>query len=619
MTTKELYKKHKSGSMSNQKFLYEVRRDAHLPWINNLTSYEDAVKILKNKGIINEADGKKYGEVEIISKTIDMVNPYEYSKGMDYELGMATNPVRTDLTEEEVLLAQKKVLKNITKDANYYTRLYAGQKIDDTECYKEIEIEGKKLEPNLKAEMKGRKADGYLKKEAIKSPKSNVKVDLGKKEAGTKKPKGVSEFKDKGVTGSFKTIKEGIEEIIREKLAQKKVNEVTGKEAKEIAQLTGTRDSIVQKFIDDYNLNAKNLFNFIAKGEEKVKKDFATAMLGKPGNEYQGDFVGMFGESIVNEATDFNEPWKYDFVKDGDDCIKVDPETGTRSKVHHSYCKRTQNEAKVKEAAGISQSKKDKARAALSIHLRSAKEEGDKDAEKEVLDARDKIMKASSLKDIVNILDGYGYSVKEISDILGNIKDEAKVNEHHNDPNFPVVNGLYDLLDVIVADWGKEDLYQEVEDVIVAYTEPDATTISKEAIKKIKDVLENYDVLEDYAELISKIAVKEPGIAPRNNNLAPIDRMYNSDDYVQAQRDMNETPKKSSGEKMKEALKKALKSDDKVKAIREKKNKSLEEGAMDDQIAQAEKAVAQKKKETADAEKKLADIKGKEAAAEAQG
>ena len=227
MTTKELYKKHKSGSISNQKFLYEVRRDAHLPWINNLTSYEDAVKILKNKGIINEADGKKYGEVEIISKTIDMVNPYEYSKGMDYELGMATNPVRTDLTEEEVLLAQKKVLKNITKDANYYTRLYAGQKIDDTESYKEIEIEGKKLEPNLKAEMKGRKADGYLKKEAIKSPKSNVKVDLGKKEAGTKKPKGVSEFKAKGVTGSFKTIKEGIEEILREKLAKKKSNEAT--------------------------------------------------------------------------------------------------------------------------------------------------------------------------------------------------------------------------------------------------------------------------------------------------------------------------------------------------------------------------------------------------------
>lgn len=80
------------------------------------------------------------------------------------------------------------------------------------------------------------------------------------------------------------------------------VSETTGREAKEIARLTGTRDSIVQKFIDDFNLNAKNLFNFIAKGKEKVRKDFATAMSGRPGNKYQGDFVGMFGESIVNEA-----------------------------------------------------------------------------------------------------------------------------------------------------------------------------------------------------------------------------------------------------------------------------------------------------------------------------
>jgi murein L,D-transpeptidase YcbB/YkuD len=126
-------------------------------------------------------------------------------------------------------------------------------------------------------------------------------------------------------------------------------------------------------------------------------------------------------------------------------------------------------------------------------------------------------------------------------------------------------------------------------------------------------------VLEDYAELVNKIAVKEPGEAPRDNNLSPMDRMYNSDAWVQAQRDMNEAPKKSSAEKMKEALKKALKSDDKVKAIKEKKDKSLEEGALDNQIAALEKVVAQKKKETADAEKKVADMKAKEASAEANG
>jgi hypothetical protein len=54
MTTVDLYKKHKGGEVSREKFLYEVRRDAMLPFITNLTSYSDAVQILKNKGIIRE-------------------------------------------------------------------------------------------------------------------------------------------------------------------------------------------------------------------------------------------------------------------------------------------------------------------------------------------------------------------------------------------------------------------------------------------------------------------------------------------------------------------------------------------------------------------------------------
>ena len=497
MTTKELYIKHKSGEISNQKFLYEVRRDSRLPWITNMTSYEDAVKILKNKGIINEADGKKYGDVEVISKTIDMVNPYEYSKGMNYELDMADNAVRTDLTEEEVLAAQKIVLKNITKDANYYTKLYAGlNPTAETEGYKEIEIAGKNLEKGIKADMAGRKADGYIKKELKKDAKANVKDNLGDSEKAPKKPKGVEEFKDKGVTGSFKTIKEGIEEIIREKLAQKKADEAKVKE-----------------------------------GEFKFRPTETDA----PGMQARPD----------------------------------------------GY---------LKEAGSVSQDKKEKARAALSIHLKSAKEEGDKEAEKEVLDARDKIMKASSLKDIVNILDDFGYDASEIKDILG------KVNEHHNDPNFPVVKGLYELLDAIVADWGKEDLYHEVEDVVVAYIEPDATAVSKEAVKKIKDVLENYDVLEDYADLVNGIAVKEPGTGFRPGV------------------DLG-----ASFEKFKASLKEKLKADAKVKQVKEKKDKPLDEGALDNQIASLEKVVAQKKKETADAEKKVADMKAKEASAEAQG
>jgi hypothetical protein len=81
------------------------------------------------------------------------------------------------------------------------------------------------------------------------------------------------------------------------------VNEGVGREAMGIAGFTGTRGIAVQKFIDDFNLNAKKLFNFISKGKLKDRMDFVTALSGKPGNKYQGNFVGMFGESKVTEAT----------------------------------------------------------------------------------------------------------------------------------------------------------------------------------------------------------------------------------------------------------------------------------------------------------------------------
>ena len=55
MTTLELYRQLRAGKVSKDKFIYEVRKDSRIPWVNNLTSYEDSIKILKNKGIISEA------------------------------------------------------------------------------------------------------------------------------------------------------------------------------------------------------------------------------------------------------------------------------------------------------------------------------------------------------------------------------------------------------------------------------------------------------------------------------------------------------------------------------------------------------------------------------------
>lgn len=211
MTTLELYRKHKSGEVSREKFLYEVRRDNNLPWITNLTSYDDAVKILKNKGIVNEVETKEAKADEAVkaevkakapstkkpeSLHIDHANPYEYRHGLQHELHELG-----EYTDEALEKAKETVLKNLAKDVNFYSNLL-NQKQSPFE-FKASETDA----PGMQA-----KADGYLKKELKKDEKANVKDNLGKKEEGSKKPKGVEVMSDKGVTGSEKTIKEGLEE-----------------------------------------------------------------------------------------------------------------------------------------------------------------------------------------------------------------------------------------------------------------------------------------------------------------------------------------------------------------------------------------------------------------------
>jgi len=226
MTTFDLYKKHKNGEISREKFLYEVRRDNNLPFITNLTSYDDAITILKNRGIVTdetsviigipavglvsegetkEAKADEAIKAEVKAKapstkkpkelTVDQVNPYEYSHGIQHELCELD-----DYSDEALEKAKEKVLKNLAKDVNYYSNLL-NQKQSPFE-FKQTETD----KPGMQA-----KADGYLKKELKKDEKSNVKDNLGKKEAGKKKPKGVKVMPDKGVTGSEKTIKEGLE------------------------------------------------------------------------------------------------------------------------------------------------------------------------------------------------------------------------------------------------------------------------------------------------------------------------------------------------------------------------------------------------------------------------
>jgi hypothetical protein len=372
MTTIDLYRKHKAGEVSREKFLYEVRRDNNLPFITNLTSYDDAVKILKNKGIVTEVDTKEAKATEAVkaevkAKTpstakpktlhLDVAHPYEYRLGLQQELNTLG-----EYTDEAFEKAKIKVLKNLAKDANFYTTLLNAKTSPYT--FKTPESQDKGAENKLRP-------DGRLKKELKKDEKANVKDNLGKKEAGKVKPKGVKVMPDKGVTGTQKTIKEGI--------------------------------------------------------DDRVK----------------------------------------DAIKSG----KLKPE--------------------------------------------------------EVKAAAEKAIKGDS-SELAMLMAGFKLA-------------ENQVEEHHNDPNFPGGQNIYDLLDAVASDWGKEDLYQELEDTITSHTDRSGN-ITPEGMDEIRALLSNWDVLDDYDTFLDDNssqpeADKKYSYVDKDDELPAIYRMAGSDEYGQAMQD----------------------------------------------------------------------------------
>ena len=102
------------GKMSQAQFLRNVR--LNMPqYVTNVTSFGDTIKILKNKGILSEADIKYKDGKDIYAQfnEIDNLNGQEVLIGIDYE--MVKN---CDLSKEA---ATKIVIKNLKKNQFYYT------------------------------------------------------------------------------------------------------------------------------------------------------------------------------------------------------------------------------------------------------------------------------------------------------------------------------------------------------------------------------------------------------------------------------------------------------------------------------------------------------------------
>ena len=110
----------------------------------------------------------------------------------------------------------------------------------------------------------------------------------------------------KGLPKMKEQLRKIVREIMREKaiseMNEVSINESASKEAMGIAGFTGTRGIAVQKFIDDYNLDSKKLFNFVKKGNLKDRMAFVGAIAGRPNNKMFKMITKQFGESVINEG-----------------------------------------------------------------------------------------------------------------------------------------------------------------------------------------------------------------------------------------------------------------------------------------------------------------------------
>lgn len=166
MTTAKLYRKFKSGEIGRDRFLYEVRRDSNLPWVTNTTSFDDAVKILKNKGIISELDANIKAD-----PAVDRVNPYFLKAGVQNMLSK-----EKELDNDSYMKALNKAAKMLQKNPHVF---------DDLMLKNADEIEKKDTKLQTKEVKKGdlNDTDNEMKKVKVQDKTKKAKKAKTLKEA----------------------------------------------------------------------------------------------------------------------------------------------------------------------------------------------------------------------------------------------------------------------------------------------------------------------------------------------------------------------------------------------------------------------------------------------------
>ena len=182
------YRDLKEGRMSQSNFMRNVRM--MMPqYITNVTSFNDSVKILRNKGILSEADTKTKWTNTSGKSMYDQFSEINNLNGQEVLIGIDAEMERDhELTKEE---ATKIVIKNLKKNPIYYTSaLMSGKEGYEPETMgPKADIEARQmqyLEKNM-----GNVVDKKMGMKPVKDVEK-VKKDADAKKETNKMEKGIS-------------------------------------------------------------------------------------------------------------------------------------------------------------------------------------------------------------------------------------------------------------------------------------------------------------------------------------------------------------------------------------------------------------------------------------------
>jgi hypothetical protein len=192
MRTIELYRKHKAGEVSREKFLYEVRRDKNLPWVTNVTSYDDAVKILKNKGIISEAEISENYEVHYS----DGVRQAKKFKDINQAMSFAKSLISTNDKLQHVDVFKAGPNFNSTADTNAVVAWWGDGSFMDNKSKNDPKLAAKKMSlgENEIDEISAQTKYNAAMKAVNKSYMSDNPSDIDRKKAVSQGNKFISEI-----------------------------------------------------------------------------------------------------------------------------------------------------------------------------------------------------------------------------------------------------------------------------------------------------------------------------------------------------------------------------------------------------------------------------------------